>query len=336
MEEEHVSAIVRMRGAIRELLGYRESGVFAALLILFAVMYIVSPTFRQPYNLQTILDQMAVTAIVGTGQTIVIISGAFDLSQGPMAGLAAMTTALVWQKFGLPPLLDIAVGLSVGLLGGAANGVLAARLRLHPIVMTLATASVFTGLLLFITRGNSIIGLPTEILALGADEIMGVSVSVLLMFVVVAAMHLMLTRTLFGHRVRQIGGNLEGARLSGVNVDRTRIGVFMISGLLAALGGIITIGRAGDADPNIGQNLIFPVITATIIGGTLLSGGVGSMIGTLMGAAVLVIIVDALVVLEIDIYLQNVVQGLLILTALLVDQFRRGQLTWARIVGRGG
>jgi ribose transport system permease protein len=319
--------------AVREVASYRESGVFAALLTLFVVMYAVSPIFRDPYNLNNILSQMAVTSIVGMGQTLVIISGAFDVSQGPMAGLGAMMAALAWQKLGLPPALAIVAGLAVGMAGGAANGVLAARFRLHPIVMTLATATVFTGLNYFITRGNAIIGLPSTIMALGAADIGGVPIQVILMFGVVIAMHLMLTRTLFGLRVRQIGGNLEAARLSGVHIDRTRIGIFVISGFLAALGGIVTIGRAGDADPTIGQSMLFPVITATIIGGTLLTGGVGSMIGTLMGAAILGIIIDALVVLQIDIYLQDVIQGLLVLTALLVDQFRRGELTWARLAG---
>jgi ribose transport system permease protein len=299
----------RVWRAVREVASYRESGVFAALLTLFVVMYAVSPIFRDPYNLNNILSQMAVTSIVGMGQTLVIISGAFDVSQGPMAGLGAMMAALAWQKLGLPPALAIVAGLAVGMAGGAANGVLAARFRLHPIVMTLATATVFTGLNYFITRGVAIIGLPSTIMALGAADIGGIPIQVVLMFGVVIAMHLMLTRTLFGLRVRQIGGNLEAARLSGVHIDRTRIGIFVISGFLAALGGIVTIG------------------------GTLLTGGVGSMIGTLMGAAILGIIIDALVVLQIDIYLQDVIQGLLVLMALLVDQFRRGELTWARLAG---
>jgi ribose transport system permease protein len=146
------------------------------------------------------------------------------------------------------------------------------------------------------------------------------------MLVVILIMQVLLTRTIFGLRVRQIGGNREAARLTGVNVNRIWLWVFVISGLSAALGGLVELGRVGAAVPTIGSTLLFPVITATIIGGTLLSGGEGSMVGTLLGAAILTSINDALVVLEVSIYWQDVLQGSLVVVALVIDQFRRGNL----------
>ena len=238
------------------------------------------------------------------------------------------------ENFGLAPPIAIVGGLGVGVLCGFLNGVLAARLRLHPIVMTIATGAVFLGVNFYITRGESIIGLPDGLTWLGKGRIGQVPVLIILMFVVAFLMHILLTRTLFGLRVRMIGGNLKASQDVGMNVERIRIGIFTLSGFLAALGGIVLLGRVGNALPQIGQGLLFPVVTAAIVGGTLLTGGVGSMAGTLMGAAIMGIARNALIVLQLDIYLNDVMQGTLVVVALLIDQFRRGELTWRIIFGR--
>lgn len=319
---------------LRRLLGFRESGIFIALITFFVTMVLVSPAFRTEYNLIAILKQISVTTIVATGQTLVIISGAFDLSQGSVAGLAAMCGALSVKALGLPPAFGIVVGLAVGAACGLINGVLMARFRLHPIVLTLATATIFQGLTYFITRGNPVVGLPENYLWFGKGQLGPLPVPVVLMLVVVVAMHILLTRTVFGLRVLMIGGNAEASRLSGIHVARVRIGIFVISGFLAALGGLVVTGRVGNALPTIGQDLLFPVVTAAILGGTLLSGGVGSMAGTFMGACVAGILNNAMVLLQFNIFLQDVAQGLLVLVALLIDQFRRGELTLKKLMGK--
>lgn len=324
----------RLMDEMRRLLGMRESGIFIALVVFFTIMVFISPAFRTEYNLIAILKQISVTTIVACGQTLVIISGAFDLSQGAVAGLAAMIAALSVKGLGLPPFMGIIIGLMVGLACGLVNGVLMARFRLHPIVLTLATATMFQGLTYFITRGNPVVALPEQYLWLGKGQIGAIPVPVILMLVVVVAMHILLTRSVFGLRVLMIGGNAEASRLSGVHVERVRIGIFMISGFLAALGGLVVTGRVGNALPTIGQDLLFPVVTAAILGGTLLSGGVGSMAGTFMGAGVAGIVNNAMVLLQFNIFLQDVAQGLLVLVALLIDQFRRGELTWKKLMGK--
>ena len=319
---------------LKEAFAFSEAGVLAALILFFTVMYLLSPAFRTQYNMTSILKQISTTATIAMGQTLVIISGAFDLSQGPVAGLAAMLTAISWQHWGLPVPLAICFGLGVGIACGLANGLLAARFNLHPMVMTLATATVFTGLNYFITRGYPVTRLPEGLKWLGRGQIGPFPVPILVMLLVSAIMHLMLVRTLYGRRVLQVGGNLEAARAVGIRVERTRTGIFAISGFLAALGGIMIVGRVGNALPTIGQDALFPVVTATILGGTLLSGGVGSMAGTLMGAGIMGIVMNGLVLLRFNIYLQDVVQGGLVIIALLTDQFRRGQLTWSKVIGK--
>ena len=309
------------------LLGYRSSGIFIALVILVATLCVISPSFRDPFNLTILTKQMAVVTIMATGQTLVIISGAFDLSQSAVCGLAAIVSGTLWAHAGLHPIIAIVLALATGTAAGITNGILAARFKLHPIVMTLATSTMFTGVTYVVTHGQPVIGLPPQLLWMGSESVGPFAISVLLMVTVVAVMQILLNRTLFGLRVRQMGGNIEAARLTGVNVRRVWLGVFAISATLSALGGLIELGRVGNAIPTIGVTLLFPIITASILGGTLLSGGEGSMIGTMLGAAVLTVINNALVILQVDVYLQSIVQGGLVVVALIVDQFRRRQLT---------
>lgn len=321
-------------GIVRGVSSKRESGVALALIVFGALMFLGAPAFRTEYNATIILKQMTVVAILAMGQTLVMIVGAFDLSQAAICAFSAMAMSLFWQDFGFDPVAAVIAGLLVGLGCGIANGVLAAVFRLHPIVMTLATGITIRGLTYFITKGEPVLGLPSQMVYLGGADIGPVPVAVVLMFGVALVMHIMLTRTRFGRRVLQVGGNQEAARQIGVSVNRVRIGVFAVSGLLAALGGIVATGRLGNASPQIGETLLFPVVTAAIIGGTLLTGGVGTMLGTLLGSAIMAMVTNALVLFQVNIFLLDTVQGLLILVALLTDQARRGELTIGKMVGR--
>lgn len=319
---------------IRRLLRSRESGVFFALVLFAAVMLASAPQFSTQYNASIILKQMSVVAVIALGQTLVMIVGAFDLSQASIAGLVAMVSALLWQDLGAPPLVALAAGLLLGATIGAFNGVLAAYFRLNPIVMTLAAGIAIRGVTYTISGGFPVVRVPPEFLYLGASTIVGVPTPVVLAFLVAGMMHVLLTRTLFGRRVLQVGGNQDAAKGLGISVSGIRIGVFAISGLLAALGGIMAMGRIGNASPEIGQTLLFPVVTAAIVGGTLLSGGVGTMLGSLMGATIMAMVTNAIVLLQVNIFLVDTVQGVLVLIALLVDQFRRGELTIRKLIGR--
>ena len=311
-----------------------ESGVFIAMMLFFIIMVLISPAFRSSYNLTVILKQISVASILGMGQTLVIISGAFDLSQGSIAGLASMISAIAWQRWGFNPLEAILLGLLIGILCGYLNGTLAARLRLHPFVMTLATSTIFLGMSFFASRGDPVTGLPESFLWLGKGSLGFIPGPVLVMVVVTIIMQILLTQTMFGRRVFMIGGNIDVAYALGINIDKTRIYIYVISGFLSALGGIVAVGRTGASIPSIGQDLLFPVVTATIIGGTLLSGGVGSMFGTLIGASIMGIVRNSLAILQVNLFLQDVAQGVLVITALIIDQFRRGQLTWKKIIGK--
>lgn len=324
--EAPLAALARLA---RQVIAYRESGVGLALVVFIIVMWLTSPPFRTEYNGTVILLQMSVVAILACGQTLVIISGAFDLSQGAVAGLAGNATGLLWQNAHLPPELAVACGLIIGISCGLGNGILAALFGLHPIVMTLASGTAITGLVFFLTQGLPVLNLPDAILFFGGGTIGPIPAPVVIMLVIALGMHVLLTRTVFGRRVLQIGGNRPAAQAIGLNVNGTQIGVFAISGFLAAIGGIVSVGRLGNASATIGQDLLFPVVTASIVGGTLLTGGSGSMLGTLMGAGIMAIVTNALVLHRVDPFLLDTVQGTLVTAALLIDQFRRGAIPWA-------
>jgi ribose transport system permease protein len=320
--------------ALRKVAHTRESGVLLALVIFSAVMLVSTRQFATEYNIGIILKQMSVVAVLAFGQTLVMIVGAFDLSQAAIAGLCAMVPALLWQDLGINPTLALLLGLLLGAGIGACNGILAAYFRLHPIVMTLATGIAIGGLTYFLSGGAPVVRVPQEFLFLGGSEISGIPTPVIVMFLAAGVMHLILTRTLFGRRVLQVGGNQDAAKGLGINIATVRIRVFAASGFFAALGGIIAIGRIGNASPEIGQTLLFPVVTAAIVGGTLLSGGVGTMLGTLIGAGIMAMVTNAIVLLRVNIFLIDTVQGVLVLIALLVDQFRRGEITVRKLLGR--
>lgn len=319
---------------IKNLFAFSESGVLLALVVFSTAMYIMSPVFRQPYNMTIILKQISVTAVVAMGQTLVITSGGFDISQGSIVGLVAMLTGASWQRWGLPPVVAIFVGLGIGSACGLFNGVLSARLALHPMVVTLATGTVYMGFNYFVTKGRPIVRLSEGLLWLGSGKVGGFPVLFLVALVVTILMYILLTRTLFGLRVRMIGGNRDAARATGINVERIWIVTYTISGFLSALGGIIMLGRLRNAVPEMGSELLFPVVTAVIIGGTAFEGGVGTMLGTLMGTGIMGIVRNAMVVLEFDIYIQDAAHGGFVVLALVIDQFRRGRLSWARLIGR--
>jgi len=321
---------------LKDILAFRESGILLALVVIGVVVSSISPSFRTPTNLLTIARQMSVVAIVAMGQTLVIISGGFDLSQGSVAGLAAIVSSIAAARWGWPvPVCILIMGVGIGVACGFFNGLLITRLRLHPVVATLATSSIFTGLLLVQTESIPVRGVPESFLWIGRGYLglgsISIPIPVLVMLLIALVMHYVLIRLIFGRHTFAIGSNAEAARLSGVNVERVQLGVFTLSGLLAGLGGVIMVGRHGAGLPYIGTGMLTPVIAAAVIGGTLLSGGVGSMAGTIIGAAIMSVLGNALIVLQINFLYQDVVLGFAVLVAVLIDQFRRGNLTFKSI-----
>src|SRR5271165_6686360 len=277
--------VPRWKAALLHLLGQREASVFVMLLLVAVYLSIASAYFLESRNLLNIGRQFSVVGMVAIGQALVIISGGIDLSVGSVIGLAAVVSALV-AKLTDHPALGLAAGLLVGGLVGLINGVLYTCIQINPFIATLGMLSVARGAALMITGGLPI---PFEnwVAFLGSGRLATVPVSFLLMLALAGVANVFVTRTRWGRNIFAVGDNPRAARLGGINVDGVRRFVFLVSGTLAGLGGVVLAGTLNSSNPNLGQGYELDVIAAVILGGAALSGGRGSIFGVILGAALM-------------------------------------------------
>ncbi|MBY0527837.1 MAG: ABC transporter permease [Gemmataceae bacterium] len=293
------------------------------------------PNFLKRDNLLNIANQIAVIAIVAIGMTIVIITGGIDLSVGSLIALAAVvSTLLIQHVFGARQatsagmVLACLAGIAASGLIGAFSGVMITAFRVPPFIVTLAVMLVASGYALRLTDGESVYAVPDSFVWLGRDsDLLGLPNAVLLMVILYAAAHVLMARTILGRYLYAVGGNAEAARLSGVPVQRVLLFAYVFSGLMAGLGGIIMASQLKSGSPNYGGGYELAVIAAVVVGGTSLSGGEGRMSGTLIGAFIIAVIQNGMNLTNINPFTQKIVLGLVILAAILFDQFK--QRWWA-------
>ena len=290
------------------------------------------PDFLKPSNLLAVVDRIVVIAIIAIGMTMVIVTAGIDLSVGSLIALSAVIGTLVMKQLGgsTAPAWSVAVGFVVGTLVcgalGALGGILVARFRVAPFITTLALMMVARGLAFLITGGFSIYQVPEALSWLGQGHSLGVPNTVLLLVVLYAVAHVFMSQTRMGRYIYAVGGNEEAARLSGVPVEGVVVFVYATSGLAAGVGGCIQASQLNTGTPNVGLMYEMYVIAAVVVGGTSLSGGSGRILGTLIGAFIISVIQNGMNLLGIESYTQNVVLGLVILGAVLLDRLRGGSL----------
>jgi ribose transport system permease protein len=302
----------------------RDFGTLIGLVLIAGVFVAVAPGFLAERNVINILQQSSINACVALGMTLVIISGGIDLSVGPTAALAAVLSAGLMVG-GVAPALAVLAGLCLGAVCGAINGALVSFGGLQPFIVTLGTLSTYRALALIATGGNPILGVPKDVRAIANGSLYGLPASVLVVIGVALACGLILRKTPFGEYLLAVGGNEEAAHIAGVPIALTKIGAYMLSGLLAALAAIILIGRLGAAEPILGNLWELDAIAAAAIGGASLMGGKGSIIGTLLGAIILGTMRNGLTLLNVQAFYQLLATGLIILLAMLVDRATRGR-----------
>ncbi|MFJ6904529.1 ABC transporter permease [Streptomyces griseoluteus] len=301
------------------------------LLLVGVILSIASPVFLTSTNLLNVGLATSVVALLAIGQTYVIILAEIDLSVGAALGFSSVVTALVLRDHGLLPAL--AAGLGVGAAVGLVNGLLITRTRMPSFIATLAMMSILSGMTLQLADGNPIGVGDYGFQGIGQDYLAGIPVPVWLMLAGYALFGVLLARTGFGRFVYATGDNLEAARLSGIRTRRVKVLAFVISGLLAALGGFILTARLSTAEPTAGTGLELESIAAVIIGGTSLAGGRGKLLGTLVGALVLGVIDNGMNLLDVSPFLQSVVKGVVILLAVFLDRnvdALRSMVAWRR------
>jgi len=269
-----------------------------------------------------VFRSFSLVGIMSIGMMLVIITGGIDLSVGSVMGLSSLMTALAFQH-GLGPLPAVLSGLCAGLMVGAFNGFLITWIQLPPFIATLGTLSIGRGLMYIITKGVPLTpDVPDSFTFIGQGYFGFVPVPVVIMLLLTVCFSILMRRTRFGRHVYATGGNEVAARLSGVRTHRIKFTVYALSGLIAALAGVVSFSRFVSAEPASGFGAELDVIAAAAIGGASLSGGVGSVEGAIIGAALAGIITNGVVLLNIDTYAQQAITGCVILIAVSIDIWR--------------
>jgi ribose transport system permease protein len=294
-------------------------GPLLGLILIVVILSVVNSDFLTVSNLFNVLRQISINALIAFGMTFVILTGGIDLSVGSILALSSSLAAGLMTG-GMNTWLAVLIGLIGGMVMGMINGLLISIGKVAPFIATLATMTVFRGLTLVYTQGKPITGFKEDFALLGQGYFLQIPMPIIWMVVAFAVLYIILKHTTFGRRVYALGSNEEATWLSGINTSRVKILVYSISGLLAAISGIILSSRLNSAQPTAGGAFELDAIAAVVLGGTSLSGGRGWIVGTLIGAMIIGVLDNGLNLLNVSSFYQQVVKGVVILIAVLLDR----------------
>ena len=318
----------------------RKYAIVFIFLAMFIGMWFLSDAFLQPRNLLNIVRQISVMGLIAIGVTMVIITTGIDLSSGSVLALAAVVAASLAQSpdwasakypgLDLPVIVPILAALAIGAVCGSINGWLIARFKIPAFIATLGMMTIARGFAL-IYSDRPVSGLTDTYNFIGQGELLkilpipdqpplGIPIPIIILAVVAVGAHIMLNSTRFGRHIYAIGGNEQAARISGLNVGRIKIGVYMIAGLLSGLAGLVLSSRIGSGQPGLGVGYELDAIAAAVIGGTSLSGGIGTIWGTIVGALIIGVLNNGLDLLNVSAYWQTIVKGSIIVIAVIIDE----------------
>jgi ribose transport system permease protein len=301
----------------------RDFGIPIAVIILFCYLAIASPVFFTTRNLLNVLDQSAIVGMIAAAGTLVLIAGGLDLSVGAIFAISGVIAAQLASSVGTAA--GLAAGICVGGVFGLVNGLISTAGRVNAIITTLATGIMIRGLALVLTGGALVRVTDPDFSRLGRGEIFGVKYVVFVFIAVVAITWFLLSRTAFGRYIYAAGGNAEAARLSGVRVDRIRAAAFVISGLAAAIAGVLVASRVSTGQADAGLGLEISAIAAIVIGGTSINGGEGAVWRTVFGVLLVTLVGNGFNLLNVDPIWQQVFQGAVILGAVAIDSWSKGR-----------
>lgn len=296
---------------------FHRFGVFFILLFICIFFAIGSDEFLNVSNLLNIALQTSIIAIVAIGMTFTILTAGIDLSVGSIMSLCGALAAGFAVKHGMNTYVSIGLALVAGMVIGAINALLIINGRMPPFVATLAMMAVVRGLTLVYTEGRPIAGLDKDFIFLGTGHVLGIPTPVVLLIIIAISAFIILRHTRFGLYVYATGGNEETTRLAGISPNRIKLAVYAISGLTAALGGVLLTARLWSAQPNTALGWELDAITAPVLGGVSLFGGVGSIIGTLVGAFIIGVLSNGLNLMSIPSYYQQIIKGIVFILAVL-------------------
>ena len=301
----------------------RQYGLLIVFGIICLIISLITPQFLTISNLTIIVTQVSINALLAFGVTFVIITGGIDLSLGSIVAVSGVTSAMLAHPDSYPVLIPIIMGLLAGLLMGAFNGFIITKSKIAPFIVTLGTMTIGRGLALILSDGRPVSNLSDSFNYLGSGTVLGIPILILIFILVFALCSIILSKTILGRYIYAIGGNEQAARASGINIDRVKLSVYSISGLLAGLAGILLASRITTGQPNAGAGFELDAIAAVVIGGTSTAGGRGTMAGTLIGVLLIGVINNGLDLLNVTSYYQQVVMGIIIIGAVVLDSLNQ-------------
>ena len=301
----------------------RQYGIFVVFIIICLILSFISPQFLTVSNWTIIITQASINALLAFGVTFVIITGGIDLSLGSMVAVTGVTAAMLAHPNTFPIALPIFAGLLSGLLMGVFNGFIIIKSNIAPFIVTLGTMTIVRGLALILSKGRPVSNLSDSFNFIGGGNVLGIPFPIIVLILIFAICSITLKKTLLGRYIYAVGGNEQAARASGINVNQVKMAVYSISGLLAGLAGILLTSRITTGQPNAGASFELDAIAAAVIGGTSTSGGTGTMTGTLVGVLLIGVINNGLDLLNVTSYYQQVVMGIIIIGAVVLDSWNQ-------------
>lgn len=302
---------------------FKQTGILWALVALVVVMSVASPAFLTPRNILNVLKQSSITGILSVGMMMVIVTGGIDLSVGSVMAVSCMVAAFCTTSSNgyapLPVLITFVLGIAAGAVFGAFNGYGVAYIGFAPFVITMATLSAARGIALVTTNSKSVFNLSEEFIAVANSTVLGIPALVYYWFVVVVIFHVVMKKTVFGKWVYAIGGNEDAATLSGIPVKKIKLIVYTLAGALVGLTGVLMASRVTSGQPTIGDGYELDAIASCVIGGVSMSGGSGSVLGTVVGVLILSVISNGFDILGIPTNYQRIMKGVVILLAVFID-----------------
>lgn len=288
----------------------------AVLILMIIIASVLSPYFLDIYNLQALIRDLAFIGMIGIGQSLLLLIGELDLSVGKIASLCGILAGMMMVTYGFNPYLSLVIALLLGLVFGAVNGVIITKLRLNSMVATIGMQGVYGGINLVLTKGKAITGIPESIYIFGKGNLGPIPFPFVFTIIVLICVLFLVKKTKTGRYIYAIGNSREAAKILGIKVDRIRIMIYAIVGFISSLAGILYVARLGSSQSAIGESWPMNSIASSVIGGVSLTGGIGNPAGALIGAAVISIIQNMIVLFGVNVYWQSAVSGIVVVLAI--------------------
>lgn len=311
----------------RRIFAIPEVGVLIPLVGFVLIFYLINPAFLSPAQVTTMLRSMSFVGVIAMGQTFLLITGAFDLSVGAVAGLSGIICSYLMVRLQLPVPVAIVGGLLTGAVVGLANSFVVLKLGVPAFIATLGMMNIAKGITYLISKGYTIYPLPESVQKFGTAEPLNISWSFFIFVILAVVAGFVLSRTTYGRKLYAVGGNPEVARLAGINPALIQLSGFVLVGICASLGGMLMMSRIVTGNPTVGLGWEMNVISGVVIGGVSLFGGAGSIPGAVIGLLIMQVVTSGLVVSKVDPYWQTVAVGLIMIAAVAIDILRRKSKT---------